>query len=99
MATTIHDDLFAPDVIADPYGYFGRLREEDPARLAELYRSKERMVHIGNPGSEGPRMENRSQLVTLRALNIASAPPAAGAERRRLTATQPDSPVHHGGAP
>ncbi|MFN0178513.1 MAG: cytochrome P450 [Gemmatimonadales bacterium] len=24
------DDLFAPDVIADPYDYFGRLRETDP---------------------------------------------------------------------
>ena len=30
MTTTVHDDLFAPDVIADPYGYFGRLRAEDP---------------------------------------------------------------------
>lgn len=24
------DDLFAPEIIADPYGYFGRLRETDP---------------------------------------------------------------------
>lgn len=29
-ATALHDDLFAPDVIADPYTYFGRLREADP---------------------------------------------------------------------
>lgn len=28
--TPIHDDLFASDVIADPYAYFGRLRETDP---------------------------------------------------------------------
>ncbi len=26
----IQDDLLAPDVVADPYPYFGRLREEDP---------------------------------------------------------------------
>ena len=32
MATLTADpeDLFAPDVIADPYTYFGRLRETDP---------------------------------------------------------------------
>lgn len=24
------DDLFAPEVIADPYGYFGHLRDTDP---------------------------------------------------------------------
>lgn len=37
MATTIHDDLFAPDVIADPYGYFGRLRAEDPVHWNAKY--------------------------------------------------------------
>ena len=37
MATAIHDDLFAPDVIADPYGYFGRLREEDPVHWNAKY--------------------------------------------------------------
>ncbi len=26
----VQDDLLAPDVVADPYTYFGRLREEDP---------------------------------------------------------------------
>jgi cytochrome P450 len=26
----MHDDLFAPEVVHDPYPYFGRLREEDP---------------------------------------------------------------------
>jgi cytochrome P450 len=26
----MHDDLFAPEVVHDPYTYFGRLREEDP---------------------------------------------------------------------
>ena len=30
MVTAIDDNLFAPDVIADPYTYFGRLREQDP---------------------------------------------------------------------
>jgi cytochrome P450 len=37
MATAIHDDLFAPDVIADPYSYFGRLREEDPVHWNAKY--------------------------------------------------------------
>ena len=37
MATAIHDDLFAPDVIADPYGYFGRLRAEDPVHWNDKY--------------------------------------------------------------
>jgi len=37
MDTAIHDDLFAPDVIADPYGYFGRLREEDPVHWNAKY--------------------------------------------------------------
>lgn len=37
MATAIHDDLFAPDVIADPYAYFGRLREEDPVHWNAKY--------------------------------------------------------------
>lgn len=37
MATTINDDLFTQDVINDPYGYFGRLRAEDPVHWNELY--------------------------------------------------------------
>jgi hypothetical protein len=31
MVTTVRDDLFAPEVIADPYTYLGQLREEAPA--------------------------------------------------------------------
>ena len=37
MGTAIHDDLFAPDVIADPYGYFNRLRAEDPVHWNAKY--------------------------------------------------------------
>jgi cytochrome P450 len=37
MITAIHDDLFAPDVIADPYTYFGKLREEDPVHWNDKY--------------------------------------------------------------
>jgi cytochrome P450 len=37
MASTIHDDLFATDVVADPYAYFGRLREEDPVHWNAKY--------------------------------------------------------------
>ena len=32
-----NDDMFTADVIADPYGYYGRLREEDPIHWNELY--------------------------------------------------------------
>jgi cytochrome P450 len=31
------DDMFTADVIADPYTYYGRLREEDPVHWNELY--------------------------------------------------------------
>src|SRR5437899_3549287 len=33
----MHDDMFTKDVIADPYTYYGRLREEDPVHWNELY--------------------------------------------------------------
>ncbi len=37
MVTAIHDDMFTPDVIADPYTYYGRLRDEDPVHWNETY--------------------------------------------------------------
>ena len=37
MVTTINNDLFTPEVINDPYAYFGRLREEDPVHWNEKY--------------------------------------------------------------
>jgi len=33
----INDDMFSEDVIADPYAYYGRLREEDPVHWNEKY--------------------------------------------------------------
>ena len=36
--TTINDDLFAREVIHDPYSYFGRLREEDPVHWNEKHK-------------------------------------------------------------
>jgi cytochrome P450 len=33
----IDDDMFAPDVIADPYTYYGRLRKLDPVHWNELH--------------------------------------------------------------
>ena len=33
----INDDMFTADAIADPYTYYGRLREEDPVHWNELY--------------------------------------------------------------
>src|SRR5262245_35625718 len=38
MLTAINDDLFAREVINDPYSYFGRLREEDPVHWNEKHR-------------------------------------------------------------
>ena len=37
MPDAIHDDLFAPDAIRDPYGYFGALRESAPVHWNERY--------------------------------------------------------------
>ena len=37
MALALHDELFAPEVIADPYTYFGRLRDADPIHWNETY--------------------------------------------------------------
>jgi cytochrome P450 len=37
MNTVVHDDMFTPDVIADPYGYYGRLRDEDPVHWNDSY--------------------------------------------------------------
>jgi cytochrome P450 len=33
----IQDNLFTPEVVADPYAYYGRLREEDPIHWNEAY--------------------------------------------------------------
>src|SRR5207237_6661584 len=35
MASAIHDDMFTPDVLADPYTYYGRIRDEDPVHWNE----------------------------------------------------------------
>jgi len=37
MTTAIRDDMFTPDVIADPYTYYGRLRDEDPIHWNDTY--------------------------------------------------------------
>jgi cytochrome P450 len=37
MVTPRQDDMFTPEVIADPYTYYGRLRDEDPVHWNELY--------------------------------------------------------------
>jgi cytochrome P450 len=35
--TAVQDDMFTPDVIADPYAYYGRLRDEDPVHWNKDY--------------------------------------------------------------
>jgi cytochrome P450 len=37
MVTAIQNDMFAPDVIANPYAYYGRLRDEDPVHWNDTY--------------------------------------------------------------
>ena len=37
MVTAIDYDMFTPEVMADPYTYYGRLREEDPVHWNEKY--------------------------------------------------------------
>jgi cytochrome P450 len=37
MDRVVQDDMFTPDVIADPYAYYGRLRDEDPVHWNDAY--------------------------------------------------------------
>lgn len=37
MVAAVQDDMFTPDVIADPYSYYGRLRDEDPIHWNDTY--------------------------------------------------------------
>jgi cytochrome P450 len=37
MSTVVQDDMFTPDVIADPYTYYGQLRDEDPVHWNDTY--------------------------------------------------------------
>ena len=37
MVTTITEDMFTAEAIADPYSYFGQLREEDPVHWNDKY--------------------------------------------------------------
>ena len=37
MGGTLQDDMFTPNVIADPYDYYGRLRDEDPVHWNAKY--------------------------------------------------------------
>ena len=37
MPVAVQDDLFTPDVIANPYDYYGRLRDEDPVHWNPSY--------------------------------------------------------------
>src|ERR1700752_2433343 len=37
MTSALQDDMFTPDVIADPYAYYGRLRDEDPVHWNDTY--------------------------------------------------------------
>jgi cytochrome P450 len=37
MVAHVQDDMFTPDVIADPYAYYGRLRDQDPVHWNESY--------------------------------------------------------------
>ncbi len=37
MVTTFNENMFAPEIIYDPYTYYGQLRDEDPVHWNELY--------------------------------------------------------------
>src|SRR5260370_39033675 len=37
MSIALQDDMFTPEAIADPYAYYGRLRDEDPVHWNEKY--------------------------------------------------------------
>jgi len=37
MVNALQDDMFTPEVIADPYTYYGRIRDQDPVHWNETY--------------------------------------------------------------
>ncbi len=37
MVTTFNENMFAPEIMQDPYTYYGHLRDEDPIHWNELY--------------------------------------------------------------
>ena len=37
MSVLLQDDMFTPEVIADPYAYYGRLRDQDPVHWNDKY--------------------------------------------------------------
>ncbi len=37
MVTTFNDNMFAPEIMQDPYSYYGNLRDYDPVHWNELY--------------------------------------------------------------
>jgi cytochrome P450 len=37
MVAALQDDMFTPDVIADPYAYYGKLRDADPVHWNKAY--------------------------------------------------------------
>ena len=37
MGIALQDDMFTPEVITDPYAYYGRLRDDDPVHWNEKY--------------------------------------------------------------
>ena len=37
MLAPVNDDMFTQDVVSDPYGYYGQLRDEDPVHWNEKY--------------------------------------------------------------
>ena len=37
MVTTFNENMFAPEIMYDPYTYYGQLRDEDPVHWNELY--------------------------------------------------------------
>ncbi|HEY3908460.1 MAG TPA: hypothetical protein VGM07_01060 [Stellaceae bacterium] len=37
MSIGLQEDMFTPEVIADPYAYYGRLCDEDPVHWNEKY--------------------------------------------------------------
>ena len=74
MPASAHDDLFSPDAIRDPYGYFGALRSEAPVHWNEQYQmwvvtSYERLVwtarHPEYFSSEDALRDNRPPAPTI----------------------------------
>ena len=94
MSIGLQDDMFTPDVIADPYAYYGRLRDEDPVHWNETYE-----LWVDHPPRRPGLADPASRAVFVRRVQERPAARLSGDRRvgswtLRVCAELPGRPVH-----